>query len=215
MTATISAQKRDIFGKKLESLRAQGQMPAVFYGPKEEATPVLLSVKEFKKAWREAGESTVLTLTGIGEDKDVLIHEVSLDPVSGEPRHADFYAIERGKAVQVAVPLEFVGEAPAVKNLGGILVKVMHEMEIEAMPKDLPHQIEIDVSGLSEIDAQIHLSDVKLPAGVTSLADPEEVVALVSAATEEPEEPVEAIDMNTIEVEEKGKKEEEGGEASD
>ena len=131
-------------------------MPAVFYGPKEETTPVTISEKDFVKVWREAGESSVIELSGVGDAKEVLIHEVDVDPVSGTPRHADFYVIEKGKKVTVGIPLTFEGVAPAVKELGGILVKVMHEIEIEVMPKDLPHDIVVDISSPKHFDSQIN-----------------------------------------------------------
>ncbi|MBU3668934.1 MAG: 50S ribosomal protein L25 [Candidatus Taylorbacteria bacterium] len=191
-------------------VRAAGKIPAVFYGPKAASTPVSVSESEFMKAFKAAGESTVITLTGVDEDHDALIHDIKKDPVTDKVTHVDFYVIEKGKKVQVAVPLEFVGEAPAAKTLGGTLIKVMHELEIEALPKDLPHVIEVDVSVLKTFDDQIKVSDIKLPAGVTSEVDADEVVALVNAAKEETEDAPTTIDMSAIETSvQKGKKEEE------
>lgn len=192
------------------AVRATGSIPAVFYGPKAESTPITVNGPEFMKVWRQAGESSVITLTGLGEDHDALIHDISKDPVKDTVTHVDFYVIEKGKKVQVAVPLEFVGESAAVKTLGGALIKVIHELEIEAMPKDLPHAIEVDISSLVDFDAQIKVSDIKLPAGVTAQVDADEVVALVSAPKEEVEEESAPIDMASIGIsEERGKKEEE------
>lgn len=186
-----------------------GALPAVFYGPKEESTPITLSEKDFMKVWSEAGESSVIELAGLGEPKEALIHEVDVDPVSGRVRHADFYVIEKGKKIEVNVPLEFIGEAPAVKELGGTLVKVLHEITVEVMPKDLPHDIKVDVSGLVDFDKQILVSDLKLGSEIEVLTDPEEVIALVSEVKEEVEEPTEAPDLSSIEVEKKGKEEDE------
>ena len=163
---------------------------------------------EFKKAFKTAGESAILILKGLDEDKEVLVHEVDFEPVKGEPRHVDFYAIERGKKLTVTVPLEFVGESQAVKGLGGVLVKVMHELEIEVLPRDLPQHIDVDISAIVDFDTSIHVSDLKLPEGVEVTADAEEVVALANEAVEEVFEEPEAVDMDAIEVEEKGKKEE-------
>lgn len=203
----LNIEKRQ---KPVSQVRAEGSVPAVFYGPKATSTPISIKESDFLKAWRQAGESTVVTLTGEGEDHDSLIHDVVLDPVTEKVKHVDFYVIEKGKKVEVAVPLEFVGESPAVKNLSGILIKVMHEVEIEALPKDLPHAIEVDISSLVDFDAQIKVSDIKFPAGVSSKADAEEVVAIVTAPKEEVEEAPEAIDMSAIEIsDQKGKKEEE------
>lgn len=202
----LTIQKRT---ETADAVRATGNIPAVFYGPKAESTPITVNGPEFIKVWRQAGESSVITLTGLGEDHDALIHDISKDPVKDTVTHVDFYVIEKGKKVQVAVPLEFVGEAAAVKTLGGVLIKVMHELEIEAMPKDLPHAIEVDISSLVDFDAQIKVSDIKLPAGVTAEIDGDEVVALVSAPKEETEDAPTTIDMSAIGIsEERGKKEE-------
>ncbi len=193
------------------SAREVGKIPAVFYGPKAASTPISVNESEFMRVWKVAGESTVVTLTGVDEDHDTLIHDVSKDAVTDKVTHVDFYVIEKGKKVAVAVPLEFVGEAPAAKTLGGTLIKVMHEVEIEALPKDLPHSIEVDVSVLATFDDQIKVSDLKVPAGVEVTSDADEVVALVNEAKEEVEEAPTTIDMSAIETSvQKGKKEEEG-----
>ncbi|HEX9608817.1 MAG TPA: 50S ribosomal protein L25 [Candidatus Paceibacterota bacterium] len=208
----LTAEKRDKIGKAVRGLRKEGKLPAIFYGPKETTTPIAVSAKEFGKVWHEAGESAVIELSGVDETKEVLIHEVDVDPVTGAPRHADFYVIEKGKKVTVSVPLEFIGVSPAVKDLGGILVKVLHEIEIEVMPKDLPHDIRIDISTLVNFESQIKIKDLKLPESAEVLDDLEEVVALVSEAKEEEELPVEEPDLDSIEVEKKGKTDEEAGE---
>lgn len=203
----LTIQKR---AEDAATVRASGNIPGVFYGPKVSSTPISVNGPEFIKVWRQAGESSVITLTGVDEDHDALIHDISKDPVTDIVTHVDFYVIEKGKKVQVAVPLEFVGEAAAVKTLGGSLIKVLHELEIEAMPKDLPHVIEVDISALVDFEAQIKVSDIKLPAGVTATVDADEVVALVSAPKEEKEEESGPIDMASIGIsEERGKKEEE------
>lgn len=206
---TLTAEKRDKVSKtENEALKTGGRIPAVFYGKGVEATPISISGTDFLKVWKEAGESTIVKISGVGEDRDVLIHDVDVDPVKGDPRHADFYVIEKGKKLTVSVPLEFIGEAPAVKSLGGILTKVVHELEIEVLPQDLPQHIDVDVSSLIDFDTQIHVKDIALPNGVTAVTDQEEVVALVAEAKEEEEGPVDAPDLSTIEVEKKGKVEE-------
>jgi len=190
-------------------LKETGKVPAVFYGRKEQSTPVAVSLKDFKKVLKKAGESTVIALKGMGEEKEALIHDVQYEPVTGEPRHADFYIIEKGRKVQVAVPLNFVGVSPAVKEMGGTLVKVLHEIEIEAIPKDLPHEIEVDIATLQNFESKIEVRDIKLPSGVLILTKPDEVVALVSEIKEEElEKPPETLDLSAIEVEKRGKEEE-------
>jgi len=208
---TLSVSKREK-GSKPRTLRTGGLLPAVFYGPKEESTSIAVDMRAFEKVWQEAGESTVITLTGIGDEKEALIQDVDVDPVTGTPRHIDFYIIEKGKKVTVETPLEFIGESPAVKNLGGTLVKVQHELEVEALPKDLPHELSVDISTLTTLDSVITVKDIALPEGVVAIAPPDEVVASIAAQKEE-EETTGTIDMESIEVEKKGKKEEEGADA--
>ncbi len=208
---TLEVQKRDA-KTSLSTLRSSGQMPAVFYGKKEKSTAIQLPYAIFEKTLKDAGESTILHLKGTGIDVDVLIHDVDLDPVTDKPRHADFYAIEKDKKLEIKVPLEFIGVSGAVKDLGAVLVKVMHEIEIEALPKDLPHKIDVDLSSLAAFDDVIKAQDLKLPAGVHLKVKPEEIIASVY----EPKEEVEAapVDLSKIEIsEERGKKEEEGAAA--
>ena len=193
-----------------DSLRNEGFIPAVFYGKKQASTSIAILRSEFSKVWKEAGESSVVSLVGPAGTVDALIHDVDQDPVTEIPRHADFYVFEKGKKIEVSIPLVFVGVSPAVKDLSGNLVKVMHEIAIEASPENLPHEIEVDISALVDFDAQIVAGDLKLPTGVTIAGDVEEVVASVSAPkAEEVEEPTVAPDLSTIEVAKKGKKDEE------
>jgi large subunit ribosomal protein L25 len=203
---TLTAEKRDALGKKTDALKAAGTMPAVVYGPKQEAVAISLSAREFEKALKTAGESSVIELGGLGAPMQVLIHDVDHDPVTNAPRHADFYAIEKGAKIEVAVPLVFVGEAPAEKA-GANIVKVMHEVEIEADAAHLPHDIQVDISALTAIGDQIHVKDLVMPSGVALKTDGDEVIALAQEVKEEVEEAPAAVDMGAIEVEKKGKEE--------
>lgn len=195
--------------QKPDALRRAGKMPAVFYGKKEKSTPVTISTAEFKKVWKEAGESSVIDLVGKGVEAEALIYDIDRDPVTDEPRHADFYVFEKGKKIEISVPLEFVGVSPAVKDMGGTLVKVMHEIEIEALPKDLPHNIGVDISSLINFDSQILAKDINLPQGVVLATRPEEVIASVYETKEEVEEAA-PVDLSSIEVQKKGKEAKEG-----
>jgi large subunit ribosomal protein L25 len=204
---TLTATKRSK-ADKLEVVRSNGMTPAVVYGARVENTSISVPSIDFKKAWKTAGESSTIALDLEGQKIDVLIHEVQVDPVKGFPIHVDFLAIDMNKPVQVAIPLEFTGVAPAEKSGLGTLVKVLHEVEIEALPKNLPHAITIDISSLETLENQIHAKDITLPSGVTMVTDGEEVIALVAAAKEEKEEEA-PVDLSSIEVEKKGKKDEE------
>lgn len=208
---SIEIKARDI-KTNLATLRESGFTPAVFYGAKEASTPITVSTKDLEKTWKMAGESTVITLKGADGDHDALIHALDIDGVTGKIKHADFYVIEKGKKVTVHVPVEFEGVAPAVKDLGGVLVKILHEVEIEAMPKDLPHALVADISIITDFDVHLYANQIKLPAGVTLITGGEEAVAKVARPKEEKEEESAPIDLSAIEVEKKGKKDEEGGE---
>lgn len=210
---TLNVEKRDMKQNR-EVLRQKGLIPAVFYGPKEKTTPVTMSLSEFKKVWKKAGESSVIILKEGSNEHESLIHDIDIHPLSGEPRHADFYVIEKGKKVTVHIPLVYVGVSPAVKDKGGILVKVHREIEIEAAPRDLPHELTIDISKLVEFSDVVHAKDIVLPAGVSLKINGEEVVTAISEPKEEKEEAPTAIDMSAIEVEAKGKEVKEGEEGA-
>jgi large subunit ribosomal protein L25 len=186
-------------------LRRGGSIPAVVYGAHHEATPISVSLIAFEKALKEAGEATVISLSGIGAALPTLIHDVDYDPMTNHPRHVDFYAITKGEKVEVEIPLVFVGESPAVEA-GANLVKVLHEVEVEADPMDLPRDIEVNISTLVAVDDQVRAGDLVLPKGVTLVTAPEDVVVLVQEVVEEKEE-VAPVDIGDIEVEKKGKEE--------
>jgi len=207
----LNALKRDV-KKSPDSIRKKGGIPAVFYGRKETSTPITVPAADFKKVWKEAGESSIITLSLGEEERELtaLINDVALDPVRSTPIHADFYIIEADRPVEVSVPLEFIGESVAVKDLGGILVKVMHEIEVRGLPRDLPQHLTVPVSSLLTLESQILVKDISLPSGVTILSNPLDVVASITVFKEEEEEKLaEAFDATAIEVEKKGKKEEE------
>ena len=135
----LQAQERKIKGKKVKTLRQEGFLPAVIYGEGVSSQSISIPYKEFEKAYKEAGESTLLKLEVDGKAHNALIHGIAYDPLKGNPIHADFYAVRMDRAIRTKVPLEFIGESPAVKNEGGILVKVMQEIDVEALPPNLPH----------------------------------------------------------------------------
>lgn len=207
---SLAAQKRDM-KENLGALRRRGFMPAVMYGKRDASTPISVEAKAFSKVFAEAGESSIITLTTDGEEKMALIHDVAFDPVRDVPLHADFYLIAKGQTITVNVPLEFVGVSPAVKDLGGILVKVVHDLEVKVLPKDLPSTIEVNIEKLATLEDKITVKDLRLPETVVPQIPEDEVVAMIAVAKEEPEEPAAPIDLSQIETSvERGKKEEEG-----
>ena len=207
----IKATKRDA-SVKLDNLRKGGEIPAVFYGAGKETTSISVPIVEFKKVWRDAGESSTIKIEMLNSNIDVLIHEVQVDPITDEPIHVDFLVIDMKKKIRVHIPLEFEGISGAVKSGLGNLVKVIHELEIEALPSDLPHNLVVDISKLNTLDDQIFVSDIKLPAGVVVINEPTEVVVSVVEQVEEKEEVAAPVDLSAIEVEKKGKKDLPAGE---
>jgi len=210
MAIALAFEKRD---EKITMnvIRKAGKMPAVFYGRKQASTPITLSGKEFVKVWKKAGENTVVTLSSGGTELEALIHEVDRHPVTGMFRHADFYVFEKGQKLKIKIPLEFVGVSPAVKDLGAVLVKVLHDLEIEAAPKDLPQKIAVDISGLTAFGSVVLAKNIVLPAGVALVTLPDEVAASVYEPKEEVVEEA-PVDLSAIEVVKKGKEVKEGEE---
>lgn len=192
-------------------IRSAGLVPAVFYGFGKESTSISIPSVDFIKLFREAGETTAITLDVAGEKVPTLIHDIQRDPITGEPTHVDFLVIDMNKETEVSVPLEFEGISEAEKSGIGMVMKVMHEISVSALPANLPHAIHIDISSLATLSDTIHAKDVVLPKGVTLVSEADEVVAAVTAFVEEKEEaPV--LDLESVEVEKKGKKEEDGSE---
>ena len=193
-------------GANASALRKSGEIPAVFYGAGKDTTHISIPIIDFKKVWRAAGESSTVKIQMPKDAIDVLIHEVQVDPVTGEPIHADFLAIDMTKKIKLKVPLQFEGISEAVKTGIGNLVKVLHEVEVEALPADLPHDLIVDISKLTTLEDVVNVSDIKLPKGVVAITAGTDVAASIVAQVEEKEEVPEPADLSAIEVEKKGKK---------
>lgn len=181
----LTVRNRERFGKAAKALRKQGLIPAELYGHGISNLHLTVDAKEFRKIFREAGENTVITLCIDGEKRPALIHDVERDYLGGEVIHVDFYQVRMDEKLKAHVPIEFIGEAPAVKVLGGILNRTISEIEVEALPADLPHRLTIDLSPLMEMNQSVYVRDIPIPAGVKILVDPETVVATVAPPIEE------------------------------
>lgn len=206
---TLKAKKRETFGKKVKKLRKQGVLPAVLYGPEIKNLSLEINFKEFEKIFKQAGESSLISLE-IGKDKpSVLIHDIKKDPLTGRPIHIDFYRPLLTKKVKVTVPVVFEGEAPAVKELGGTLVKEIQELEIEALPQNLPHEIKVNVGNLKTLEDEILIKDIDLPEGVKIQREPDEIMAIVMPPEKVEEELGKPIEEKVEEVEKVEKKEKE------
>lgn len=201
----------EIRKNKPAQVRRDKKIPAVLYGRGIENSLLEVDYATFEKAYREAGESSILNLK-IGNDaRNVLIYDVQKDPVTGKYSHIDFYQVRMDEKITVSVPLVFIGESPAVKELAGILVRNFHEIEVEALPNDLPHEIKVDISAIKTFEDHIYVKDLPVPASAEILAGAEEIVASVIAPRseeelagleEKPTAPVEVGEIKT-EAEEK------------
>lgn len=196
------------FTKRNKGESKSGMLKAVYYSNKQSSEAIFVDAIEFQKLYRQAGGSSVISLEGEGKKLQAMVQDVQFDPVKYDPIHVDFYIVEKGAKIDAHIPLEFVGVSEGVKTLGGNLVKVMHELHIEAQADKLPHTIEVDLSLLTDLDSVIKVSDIKLPAGVSLYhVDGDEIVASVAEAVEEDLSAPVSADISSIEVEEKGKKE--------
>jgi large subunit ribosomal protein L25 len=197
----LTATERSVLGKASRAVRKEGKIPAEFYGHGMENKTIAVSKADFHKVFKEAGESTVITLLVDGKKQPALIYDVQHHPSSGELVHVDFYGVRMDQLLTASVQIEFVGEAPAVKEKGGVINRAYSEIEVEALPADLPHSLTVDLSGLTELNQSISAKDIEVPKNVKLLLDADAVIVTVTepAAEEEIAPPV--IDVADVKVE--------------
>lgn len=200
----IHAQARNVRGKKTQSLRKQGTLPAVLYGHGVDSRSLAVNLNEFQRVYRAAGESTLVDLkVDEAAPVKVIIQDVQRHPVSGAIQHVDFHQVRMTEKITATIPLAFIGEAAAVKELGGVLVKNLDEIEVKALPGDLVHEITVDIGSLKTFEDMIRIKDLALPKGIEPQAQADDVVCLVTpprseqelaALEEKVEEKVEAVE---------------------
>jgi len=211
--AKIKAQPRNDVNN-VDHIRKTGGIPAVVYGHKIKNVNLTVDGKSFANVYKEAGETTVLDLHIDGEnaERSVLIHDIAIDPVRSNIIHVDFYEVKKGEKIRTNIPLVFEGESAAVKSEGGVLVKNIYKIEVEALPKDLPHEFVVDISKLATFSDVMTVEDLHIPAGVKVFTDPKEVIAKVipPRTTEELEslEKVAEMKVDEVKVETEEKKKE-------
>lgn len=189
MELAIHANLRTLFGKQVRKLRDSGRLPAVLYGRDRKPVSLEVDFKEFEKVYRKSGENAILNLTVAGEgEHKVLIHDIAKHFMKNEPIHVDFYEVDLKRKIRAKVPLHFLGVSLAVKEQGGILVKNLAEVEVEALPADLPQFLEVNIETLKTFSDLIRVSDLKLDnPEVNILTHAEEAVASVQAPRSEEE----------------------------
>ena len=178
MMLGLSSQKRNK-EENVQALRNQGVIPGVMYGAKIETAMVKVDGKEFKNVYEEVGKSSLINLESQSGKTPVLIREVQREPVGDGIIHVDFYQPPLDEKIEVAVPLVFKEDALAVTQLGGTLEKHIQEVEVKALPQDLPHEIAVDISTLATFEDRILVKDLVHEASVEILRDPEDVIAQV------------------------------------
>ena len=170
----LRARRRAVLGKKVRFLRREGWLPASLYGPGIESTALQLPSREVEAVLRRATGTTLLPLY-VDDDspRRVLVRQVQRHPVSDQALHVDFFALPMNETTRAQVPLHFVGDAPAVTQYEGTLVRSLETVEVECLPPDLPARLDVDLSVMVDLSSMIHAGDLDLPSGVTLLTAPE------------------------------------------
>lgn len=189
----LEVSKRDVTGKKVRFMRREGKTPAIIYGPKIESQPVMADAKKMGTVLRKAGGTDLISLTIEGSKAvKVLVREVQREPLTDKLLHVDFYQVDLTQKIKAEIPLVFVGEAPALKKKNTSIIHTMDSVEVEALPDHLPHNIEVDLTLLVDMDSAIHVKDLKVSKDVTILSDMESAIARAIEAKVEVEAPVAA-----------------------
>ncbi len=184
----LEAKNRQEKGKKTNKSRREGLIPAIVYGRGVESLNIWITALDFRKLLKKSGESTIINLEIDGKNgRNVIIQEIQRDPVSYKIIHLDFYQVRMDEEIETEVELVFVGESPAVKEFGGILIKNIDKLEVKCLPADLPSHIDVDVSSLKTFDDHITVGDLKIGKGVKLELEPETVIAIVTPPRSEEE----------------------------
>lgn len=207
----LKVEKRKVLGKKVKNLRKEGILPANIYGKDIKSASVQASFKDFEKIYKQVGSTGIVDVEFDGKTIPSLIHSIQTD-YHRNPLHADFFKVNLKEKIKTMIPLSLIGEPKAVSEKQGLLMEIMHEVEVEALPEELPEHIEVNVENLSAVDEQVTVANIKTPSGVTILTDPGQVVVKIGELVveePEPEEPAEGEEKEEGSTEGEEKKEEE------
>lgn len=186
MTIKLEAIKRTVTGKKVSTLRKKALLPATVYGRGVPSVSVEVGYKDFLKTLKSAGETTIVNLGLDGVSRPVLVHQIQRHPLTDEVLHVDFLQVDLTQKIKAEVPVVLVGESPAEKSGIGTVVTQLDEIEVEALPSDLPKEFEVDVTGLDEVDKAIYVKDlVAVSDKVAVLADPDAIIVKVEPPQKE------------------------------
>ncbi len=162
--------------EKSKALRISGRIPAEYYGLGQKNQSLHMDYQSFRKVFEKAGENTIIELSSEGKKIPVLVHAIQYNPVSDAIAHVDFVHVDMQKEVTTSVKITVVGIAPAVKNLGGVLDILKHEVKIKCLPKDLIHEVQVDVTSIVDFHTSIRVKDLKVPTTIKLLDAPEDTV---------------------------------------
>lgn len=205
----INATRRPVTGKKVGALRREGKLPAVLYGYKVESTAILLDHREASRLLAPLSKSHVVTIVLEGKEHNALVREKQKDFIRNSLLHVDFQVVSMTDKIRTKVPVILEGVSPAVKDFNGVVVSNLNEVEVEALPGDLPENIIVDISALTSVGDAVYVRDLGVPSSVDILTAEDEVVVNITGGAAEEEEVVEEVEEGTEpEVIEKGKKEE-------
>ncbi len=204
----LQADKRDIIGKQVGALRRAGKLPAVLYGHSIDSTPILLDAHQTALTLSRLTSSSLVTINLEGKEYPTLVREKQRHPLKRHLMHLDFQVLSLTEKTHVRVGIELQGSAPALKTYDATLVHGLTELEVECLPQDMPERVVVDISGLAEPGDSIHVRDLKLPAALEIISDPDDVIVSITAA--KAVEAAEAGEEGTAEPElvKGGKKEE-------
>lgn len=177
---TLKAEKRKTLGKKVKKLRKQDIFPGNIYGKAIKSLAVQVPYKDFEVVYKETGETGLVDLQVDGEIRPVLIHNVQKDHITKIPLHTDFYQVNLKEKVKTMVPVETIGEPKAVADKLGIVMQTLNEIEVEALPADLPEKIEVNIEHLANVGDQMAVSDLKVASGVAVITEPSQVVVKIA-----------------------------------
>ena len=215
----LKVTPRDVVGKKVSRLRREGVIPANVYGHGLESVSIQVPKDDLVHVMRTAGRNEIVYLRLDGDEpRPTFLRQVQRNPVTDAILHADFYQISLKEKVRMEVPVALIGTAPAEQTHGGTLLHSLDSISVEGLPTDIPSVIEVDVSGLEEIDAAIHVAELSVPEGIAVLTDPEQVVAKIAPPhVEKVEEEVEeeVAEGEEAPAEEGAQAAAEGGEAAE
>lgn len=221
---TLTTELREVKKRGAKALRSLNKIPANIFGHGTKPTAITVDYKQFEKVYAKAGGSAIITLKLGTEDRNVLISDISLDPVTDRFLHVDFHQIRMDEKITAEIEVKIVGSAPAVKEQGGILISNIDKIEIECLPGDLIHDVTVDVSALKNLRDAIHVGDIAFPEGIEVKTPAEEVVVLIEeprseaeleALNEEVKEDVESVEGIKKEEPAEGEEAAEGTEAKE